>query len=180
MIKHALQGDRGAYGDLVCIYQKSVVNVIYRMCGDQQLAEDAAQEAFIKAWVKLDSYQRGSSFRNWIYRIAVNTALDMLRKRASKPQINVEDVVLESYDPQPEYAYLHTEKMQIVQKAVLSLPPSSRSVLVLREYEGLSYQEIADMLDIPKGTVMSRLNYARNRLREILKPELLKMEVDYA
>ena len=149
------------------------------MCADQQLAEDAAQEAFIKGWLKLDTYRPGSSYRNWIYRIAVNTALDMLRKKSSQPHQDIEEVVLEGDDYQPEALFLQDEKARIVQKAVQSLPVSSRTVLVLREYEGLSYQEIADWLDIPMGTVMSRLSYARNSLRTTLKETLHKMEVDY-
>ena len=180
LISLSLRGDRAAFGELVCCYHKSVINVVYRMCGDRHLAEDAAQEAFIKAWTKLGSYRPGTSFRNWVFRIAVNTALDMLRKQKSHQQITIEDFEMEASDPLPENTLINTEWAKKVQAAVLSLPPASRSVLVLREYEGFSYQEIADMLDIPRGTVMSRLNYARGRLREILEPELSAMEVEYA
>lgn len=179
MISKALQGDRSAYGELVSCYHQGVINVVYRMCADQRLAEDAAQEAFIKGWLKLDSYRPGSSYRNWIYRIAVNTALDMLRKRSSQPHQDIEEVILEGDEYQPEALFMQDERARIVQKAVQSLPISSRTVLVLREYEGLSYQEIANWLDIPMGTVMSRLNYARNCLRTTLKEALYKMEVDY-
>jgi len=144
--------------------------VVYRMCGDANLAEDSAQEAFIRAWRHLPSYRPHSPFRNWVYRIATNVALDMLRRE--RETVDIDTLSLVSPDGGPEALVEGEERGERVRQAVLALPPDSRAALVLREYEGLSYREIADTLGIPIGTVMSRLNYARNRLRESLAPYL--------
>ncbi len=144
--------------------------MVYRMCGDANLAEDAAQEAFIRAWKHLPNYQPRSPFRNWLYRIATNAARDTLRRE--RETVDVDDLPLAAPSVGPEEAAERTERGERVQQAVLALPEASRTVLVLREYEGLSYKEIADTLNIPIGTVMSRLNYARKRLRESLAPYL--------
>jgi RNA polymerase sigma-70 factor (ECF subfamily) len=170
LITQAQQGDRRAFGELVRRHRKGAVNVVYRMCGDANLAEDAAQEAFIRAWQHLPSYRPRSPFRNWVYRIATNAALDLLRRE--RETVDVDTLSLASSDKGPEAMVERGERGKRVQQALLALPPASRAVLVLREYEGLSYREIADTLDIPIGTVMSRLNYARHRLRESLAPYL--------
>jgi RNA polymerase sigma-70 factor (ECF subfamily) len=166
LVTRAQQGDREAFSELVRCHREGVINVVYRMCGDAALAEDAAQEAFIRAWQHLASYQPRSAFRNWVYRIAANVALDALRRE--RETVDVDAVPVAAPGPGPEAALIEKERAGRVRQAVLALPPASRAVLVLREYEGLSYQEIAYTLDIPMGTVMSRLNYARNRIRESL------------
>jgi len=170
LITQAQQGDRRAFGELVRCHREGVVNVVYRLCGDANLAEDAAQEAFIRAWQHLPGYRPRSPFRNWVYRIATNVALDSLRRE--RETVDIDALSLVTPDAGPEATLEGKERGERVRQAVLALPSASRAVLVLREYEGLSYQEIADTLDIPMGTVMSRLNYARNRLRESLAPYL--------
>jgi RNA polymerase sigma-70 factor (ECF subfamily) len=140
------------------------------MCGDVNLAEDAAQEAFIRAWQHLPNYRPRAPFRSWLYRIATNAALDALRRE--RETVDVDGLSLVSPDEGPEAVVEEEERGEEVRRAVLALPPSSRAVLVLREYERLSYREIAETLGIPMGTVMSRLNYARKRLRESLSPYL--------
>ena len=180
LIEQARNGDRNAFGELVCRYYPGVVQVIYRLCNERGLAEDMAQEAFVRAWVNLPSFRPQSSFRNWLYRIAVNATLDVLRR---KPEERLEDEdmqMLADQTPGPESALIEKERLAVLQEAVSALPEAARTVLVLREYGDLSYQEIAGVLDVPIGTVMSRLNYARNRLRELLKAQLLQMENDYA
>jgi RNA polymerase sigma-70 factor (ECF subfamily) len=142
------------------------------MCGDMQVAEDSAQETFVQAWLRLQSYRPQASFRNWLYRIAVNTAIDMLRKEKRILPGEIENLNLTDASPSPETLVANSERTEMVQDAVLALPDASRAVLVLREFEGFSYQEIADSLDIPVGTVMSRLNYARKLLREKLEVQL--------
>jgi RNA polymerase sigma-70 factor (ECF subfamily) len=168
LIAQAQQGDRGAFGQLVRRHRGGVINVVYRMCGDANLADEAAQEAFIRAWQHLPGYRPRSPFRNWLYRIATNSARDALRREVRTVDIDTVSVTDSTQGPQA--AVEAQELGERVQQAVLSLPPASRAVLVLREYEGLSYKEIADTLGIPIGTVMSRLNYARNLLRESLGP----------
>ena len=167
LVAQAQQGDRNAFSELVRQHRQGVINVVYRMCGDAELAEDAAQDAFIKAWQNLHRYQPRSPFRNWLYRIATNTALDLLRR--NRETVDIENVPIRTSQPGPEAMAVSQERAVMIQNAVLDLPPASRSVLILREYEGLSYLEIADILSIPLGTVMSRLNYARKQLRQSLE-----------
>jgi RNA polymerase sigma-70 factor, ECF subfamily len=166
LIAAAQDGDRQAFGELVCRYHSGLVNVVYRMCGNQDLAEEAVQEAFIRSWRRLYQYNPQYPIRNWLYRIAINIVLDLLRQ--DRGEIDIQNLELEGNAPTPDRLLEEKETAQAVRTAVLALPPASRSVLVLREYEGLSYQEISETLQIPLGTVMSRLNYARGRLRKEL------------
>jgi len=180
LVTRAQHGDRNAFSELVSMHARGVLNVIYRMCGDEQLAEDAAQEAFIQAWLHLPSYRPQTPLRNWLYRIAVNAATDKFRKEKRILPKDIEDLHLTDERPGPESLVSQQERTVLVQKAVLSLPEASRAVLVLREYEEMSYHEIADALDIPVGTVMSRLNYARKLLKDKLEQELfLQVEAEH-
>jgi len=180
LILKARDGDRNAFNELVRIHAQGVMNVIYRMCGDAQIAEDAAQETFIRAWSHLGSFRVDSSLRNWLYRIALNAATDMLRREKHILPNNMDDFSFADPQPGPEGVYLQEERTAMVQAAIQSLPDASRAVLVLKEYEGLSYREIADALDIPIGTVMSRLNYARKILKEKLERHMsVLMEAEH-
>jgi len=179
LVIQAQKGDRNAFSELVRVHAQGVLNVIYRMCGDAQLAEDAAQETFIRAWQNLSSYRPQTSLRNWLYRIAVNAGTDMLRKEKRILPDAIEDLHLTDGHPGPESLVSRNERTHLVQKAILSLPDASRAVLVLREYEELSYQEISSTLDIPVGTVMSRLNYARKLLKSKLEQNHLQVEAEY-
>lgn len=180
LITRAKTGERNAFSELVCIHADGVRNVIYRLYGDARIAEDASQETFIQAWLHLSSFRPQTSLRNWLYRIAVNAATDMLRREKRILPHALEDLPLKDPQPGPEALVSQAERATLVQKAVLSLPDACRAVLVLREYEGLSYQEIADALEIPVGTVMSRLNYARKLLRDKLDQKLfLQVEAEH-
>ncbi len=180
LVFRAQSGERNAFSELVRIHAQGVFNVVYRMCGDTLVAEDAAQETFIRAWQNLASYRHQMPLRNWLYRIAFNAGMDMLRKEKRILPNDIEEMQLADEHPGPESMVSQQERINLVQRAILSLPEASRAVLVLREYEGLSYHEIAEALDIPVGTVMSRLNYARKLLKEKLQPSLsLQVEVDH-
>ncbi len=180
LIAQAQHGDRSAYEELVRQHHAGVVNVVYRMCGDAELAQDAAQEAFIQAWLHFPSFRPGTSLRNWLYRIAVNAALDVLRRNAKTVETAFEDLPLA--DPQTglEAALLQNERARAVQNAILALPETSRAVLVLREYGEFSYQELSAALNIPLGTVMSRLHAARAQLKHLLETQLANLETEYA
>jgi RNA polymerase sigma-70 factor, ECF subfamily len=181
LVIQAQQGDRSAFGELVTRHYESVIRVVYRLCGDAQIAQDAAQEAFIRAWTRLPSYQPRAPFRSWLYRIAVNTALDILRRKPDvRLDINEGMYLMAEKKPGPEAAYIEKEQVDFLQGAIHALPEAARTVLVLREYGGLSYAEIAAVLEIPTGTVMSRLNYARTSLREVLEKYRLETEREYA
>ena len=180
LIEQAQNGDRDAFGELVRRHYQGVVLVVTRMCGNTGLAEDAAQEAFMRAWVNLPSFQPRGSLRNWLYRIAINAALDVLRH---KPEETLEDEHMSRMPDQAvglETALIEKERAVMIQQAVKALPEAARAVLVLREYGGLSYREISGVLDVPIGTVMSRLNYARNRLREVLTGQTALLESEHA
>lgn len=170
LIEAAKQGDREAFNQIVLSHYQGVINVIYRMSGRMTLAEDIAQETFIRVWQKLHTYKPTGSFRSWVYRIATNAALDAIRRERDETEID--SLPLASKEPGVEQSMVAQERAEMVQEAVLSLPAASRGVLILREYEGLSYQEISEALDIPLGTVMSRLSYARNALKKALTAEL--------
>ena len=180
LVTRAQRGERNAFNELVRIHAQGVMNVVYRMCGDAQVAEDAAQETFIQAWQHLAAYRPQTSLRSWLYRIAVNAATDMLRKEKRILPNALEDLHLQDPQAGPEALFVQQERTILVQKAIRSLPDASRAVLVLREYEGMSYHEIAATLDIPVGTVMSRLNYARKSLRDKLEQKLfVQVEVEH-
>jgi RNA polymerase sigma-70 factor (ECF subfamily) len=179
LITRAQQGDKQAYGELVLRHHAPVFASLYHLSGDRDKAEDATQQAFIQAWLHLPGYQPRSSLRSWISRIAINAWLDGLRRdKYNLPDESVLEYMADTR-PEPEKALIIKQRSQTVQKALLALNDSTRAVLVLREYGGLSYQEISSALEIPLGTVMSRLNHARNQLRNILQPLLEEVEVNY-
>lgn len=180
LIELAQNGDRDAYYSLVHSHYDFVVKIVFHMCGEPELAEDAAQEAFLRAWVKLLTFRPGSSFRNWLCRIAMNAALDILRRKKDNRSADQELDSLPDHANGPEAALIEKEEAELLQLALRSLPEASRSVLVLREYGGMTYDDISNVLDIPIGTVMSRLNYARGRLRDALLAQRIKQEQEYA
>ena len=170
-LQAAQRGDKEAFGRIVTKYHRLVISVTYRLCDDADLADDVAQDTFLRAWQRLPDFhpERDSSLRAWLCRIARNRTIDLLRQM--KPQST-----LEEYDEVDEQGPLQQlvarETVSDVQVAIQRLPETTRSALVLREYEGLSYAEIATVLNIPTGTVMSRLYHARRRLAQELAPIL--------
>lgn len=165
-IARAQAGDKAAFGELVQCYQRLVVSVAYHHGLDLAGAQDAAQETFVKAWLALPRYRESAgSLRAWLCRIAINTARDAHRRERPVQELD-EQMPDSKNDPADQVEA--KARAGAVRRALDQLPAASRAALVLREYEGLSYAEIADALGIPLGTVMSRLNYARSRLRELL------------
>ncbi len=178
LLAFARTGDRNAFGELARRNYSGVVRVVATMGADPNLAEDATQEAFIRAWQNLPSYRPAAPFKSWLYRIALNAAVDVLRRREDASLEEGEAALTADPSAGPEAALIEKEETSLIRDALNELPEASRSVLVLREYGSLSYQEISQTLDIPVGTVMSRLNYARNLLRKSLGP-LIKTENDH-
>ena len=163
LMAQSLRGDHAAFGALILRYRRTAIGVAYRICGDAALAQDVAQLAFIRIWDKLPSFRPDGNLRGWLCRITANLTIDALRR--TKPTVDLEHVPLVDQAAGPERAAVLNERAAAVRAAVLKLPIRSRAAIVLREYEGLSYKEIADTLDIPLGTVKSRLNDARRRLQ---------------
>jgi RNA polymerase sigma-70 factor (ECF subfamily) len=173
LVEAALQGDRDAFGDLVLRYQDRLFNTLLRIAGSREDAADAVQDAFVQAYLKLDSFRGDSQFFTWLYRIAMNVALS--RRRRRRPERSL-DAAKTSAGEEPMDAaaaphdrMLAEERAQQVHSALADLGHQHRKILVLREMEGCSYEVIADILELPVGTVRSRLFRARLQLKEKLR-----------
>ena len=179
-VRDAQAGDREAFDYLVERHKDIVYAVAYRFAKDPDLALDLSQNAFIRAYRGIKSFRGKSSFSTWLYRITMNTCIDYTRKRArSVDSLAVPEEVAEYAGSEPIVASLprepgadamSSELGEQIQKAVDLLPEYHKSVFVLYEIEGLSYKEIADIVGCSIGTVMSRLHYARKKLRAMLAP----------
>lgn len=178
LIARAQAGDRGAFDCLVDDTYAMMYATAYRLTGDVELAADATQDAYVRAYSSLHTFRGTSAFSTWLYRIVVNVSLDALRRRSRAPeplafaddddQTRELDVVDESADPQA--AAEARELQQIVACALQELSEDHRAVVVLFDINGLSYEEIAEVLSVPLGTVKSRLNRARLALRQVIAP----------
>ncbi len=172
LIQAARNGDQAAFGELVQQYQKRVFALAVRMCPTPELAEEAAQEAFLAAWQGLPFFRGDSAFATWLYRLTSNACVDLLRKeqRHQGPSLDDETVTAEAADtaPTPEEAAEHRELRQQIEAGLKTLSPEHRAVLVLRELHQLSYDEIAESLELDLGTVKSRISRGRRQLREFL------------
>ncbi|MFO0901648.1 MAG: sigma-70 family RNA polymerase sigma factor [Pirellulales bacterium] len=182
LIAATLNGDSQSFGELVRRYQDRVLHVILHVVGDRQEAEDLVQDTFVQAFVKLDTFRGGSAFYTWVYRIAFNLAAS--RQRRKRTSVSVEDQREQTgADPAdraeaPEERVLREERAGQVQAALATLPEEFRTILVLREMEGCDYESIAEILDLPPGTVRSRLHRARAELRERLRGVLQESSVE--
>ena len=172
LIRAACQGDAAAYGALVRKYQARLCTSLTHICGSLDDAEDVAQEAFVQAYVKLRSFAGGSAFYTWLYRIAVNAAISRRRKRREQTSVDSkrEELGLEPMDDaeQADERLLREERAGQVQLALSKLSDEHRTILVLREIDDCDYDEIANILELPVGTVRSRLHRARLQLKEQL------------
>jgi RNA polymerase sigma-70 factor (ECF subfamily) len=185
-VARAREGDQEAFRVLVERYQGRVHRLALRVLRDEEQARDAVQDAFLKAYSNLARFEGRSSFYTWLYRLVMNLCLDARRRDRSDRFVSTPEpadlerlVTLDSlpaaeqhwrsHEEAPDEALGRSELRHAVARAIAGLPDAARETLVLREVEGLSYAEIAEALDIPKGTVMSRLHYARRRVQELLR-----------
>lgn len=169
LIREALEGNSSSYGELVERFQARLFNAMLQVVGSHDEAEDVVQDSFVQAYVKLDTFQGNSKFFTWLYRIAFNNALSRQRRKRHDLSIEQSREVTGS-DPQdrlesPEEPLLREERVSLVHRALTMLTEEHRSILVLREMEEMSYEEIAEILTINIGTVRSRLSRARNQLK---------------
>jgi RNA polymerase sigma-70 factor (ECF subfamily) len=173
LIESALAGNSAAFGDLVRKYQDRLYNTMVHLIGSTEDAKDVVQDAFVKAFVKLESFQRSSAFYTWLYRIAFNTAMSRQRRRRETASID-DDCGHDPTDPAavPEERLEQEELAAQVRRALGTLSEEHRIVLVLRDIDGCDYEAIAEVLEIPLGTVRSRLHRARLQLRDQLKKVL--------
>jgi RNA polymerase sigma-70 factor, ECF subfamily len=179
LIQRVLDGDGGAYRPIVERYQSRLYGMVLGMLRDPEEARDIVQNAFIKAYQSLSSFRIESSFYTWLYRIAMNLAIDACRKSKRRRTTGFDEAVasrdedggiLEMHHvDSPQKALQRKQLQDKIFRALDELSEDQREVILLREVEGLSYKEIADTMGIPEGTVMSRLFYARKRMQALLK-----------
>jgi RNA polymerase sigma-70 factor (ECF subfamily) len=173
LVKRVQKGDKGAFDLLVLKYEHKIVNLVMRYVRDPETALDISQEAFIKAYRALPRFRGDSAFYTWLYRIAVNTAKNHLAAQRRRPM----DIELDLQDPEqyglhaklketdtPESVSLGHELQEILERAIQALPEDLRTAIILRELDGMSYEEIAQTMDCPVGTVRSRIFRARDAI----------------
>jgi RNA polymerase sigma-70 factor (ECF subfamily) len=177
LVYKTIQGNTGAYSLLVERYQHQIYDLAYRMVHHQEDARDISQEIFIKAFRSLDKFRQESKFSTWLYKIATNHCLDFLRKSKREKDHLTPKNLAESDDPveipsgswaNPEQQLLQQEKLAMLQKALGELPENYRLPLLMQHYRQLSYQDIAEIMDIPIKTVATRIYRAKNMLKECL------------
>jgi RNA polymerase sigma factor (sigma-70 family) len=178
LVNRARAGDQDAFEQLVLDNQNRIYSLAVRMSGSQEEGADLAQEAFLKAWQGLGSFQGESSFSTWLYRLATNVCIDHLRKqrrrREVEPVESLDDEARNWSEPadwsqDPQQRLERAELSRAVERGLQALPEHQRQILVMRELSGLSYQEIGARLDLDLGTVKSRIARARLALRKILE-----------
>ncbi|MCK4843303.1 MAG: RNA polymerase sigma factor RpoE [Methylococcales bacterium] len=177
------QGDKSAFDLLVIKYQHRIIQLVNRYVKDPSEAQDVAQEAFIKAYRALGNFRGDSAFYTWLYRIAINTAKNYLvsrNRRYFDYQVDIQDAEQVANAPQlkgmdtPENLLLNDEIVSVIKLAIEKLPEEMKMAIMLREFDGLSYEEIAETMECPVGTVRSRIFRAREAIDEKLSPLLDK------
>ena len=178
------QGDRDAFDEIVRRYANKMVNLGYQLTGDRELAQDIAQETFFRAYRSASSYRTISKFSTWLYTIAINLCRNEIRRRKFR-MYSLEEMAEREEDERvridiadetrkPDREVERRELAGLVRRAIAGLPPNFRIALVLRDIQGLTYDEIGEILGLPEGTVKSRINRARHKLKELLEPFLGK------
>ena len=174
-IDAARGGSHDAFEALVHLYEKKVFALTSRLCGDPEDAREAAQEAFLAAWQGLPFFRGDASFSTWLYRLTSNACMDLLRREqrrtsAAGPSLDDEEVNIDVPSPMesPQEAAERRELREAIEKGLQSLPPDYRAVLILRELHQLTYDEIAQTVDVDLGTVKSRISRGRKLLRKFL------------
>lgn len=177
LVARAQGGDLTAFNTLVLRFQDPVYGLSLRMLGDPAAAEDVAQDAFVRAWQRLETF-RGGSFRSWLFTIAANRARDELRRRGRRPTLSLDesrdDENRADIDPPDAGPTAHelveqAELHRALEAALRTLPDDWREVVVLVDIQGLNYAEVATVTGVPVGTVKSRLSRARGRLRDVIR-----------
>lgn len=176
LIAATLAGDSSAFGRLVQQHQDRLFNSLLRVLGSSDDAADIVQDAFVQAYVKLESFRGGSQFYTWLYRIAFNLAMSHMRRGHKKASLDALKTLAgsEPVDGQPtaEGGLIEQERAELVHASLAELSLEHRQILVLREIDGCSYEDIAEILELPVGTVRSRLFRARLEMRDLLTPRL--------
>lgn len=187
LVRRAKRGDADAFEALVAPLEAKTFALCLRMLASREDAQDCAQEAMLRMWRQIGSFRGQSSFATWCYRIAVNTCLDLLRKRKARPSVSLEVLTDVGFAPAaqeetgPQAQVEQGERRRALEEGIAQLPVDQRAALILRDIHGLSYEAVAEALDTPMGTVKSRISRARGNLRQRLfhSPELFEPENVY-
>jgi RNA polymerase sigma-70 factor, ECF subfamily len=175
--------DERAFAQLVHRWEGPIQRLCVRMTGDAHRAEDLAQDAFSRVFAKRKDYQPSGRFSTWLWRIALNLCYDELRRRHRREESSLDAMCGEAFaafvapEAAPDRSLVDQERGELVRKALMQLPETYRTVLVLRHYENLKFREIADVLDVPEGTVKSRMAEALTQLSRLLKPMLAEPHI---
>jgi len=184
LIADCLKGQTAAFGELVRRYQDRLFNTVFRLVDSAEDAQDVVQEAFLHAYQSLDRFKGDSQFFTWLYRIAVNSAISLKRKQRTVVSLHVDregqGSVPEPHDvsdlSQPDLALERADEERRIQAALNRLSPEHRAVLILKDLEDQKYETMAEILQVPIGTIRSRLHRARLELREVLEKTTQKIE----
>jgi len=171
LIERASRGDEQAFNTLMSMHERRMYAVAIRMCGNYDDAQDCLQEARIRVYRSISGFKAQSSFSTWVYRITMNTCLDELRRRKSRPNTSLDNLLDTGWSPAetgdgPEQHVLHREKRAELERMISELPEDMRAAIVLRDIQGMAYDDIAIALNANIGTIKSRISRARERLRE--------------
>jgi RNA polymerase sigma-70 factor (ECF subfamily) len=169
LTRRSQAGDTEAFGQLVTKYRTKIFSMVYGMVRNEHDACDLAQEVFIKAWQSIHRFEGRSSFYTWLYTLTMNMTICSIRRRGRREEVELNDAIHSSLSD-PGVNYRRTEIREGVNAALAKLSPEHRTVVVLKELEDLQYHEIAEVLNLSIGTVMSRLFYARKKLQSLLRP----------
>jgi len=178
IILEVRKGNQEAFAQLMDLYKDKVYHIVYRMLGNVHESQDVAQEAFLRAYMNIDSYDINRKFSTWLFRIATNLAIDRIRKK--KPDFHLEDQVAGTEDltyysqfsadeELPEDQVIQLEMQEWIQAEILQLPPKYRSAIILKYLEDLSLKEISEILNLPVATVKTRIHRGREALRKRLR-----------
>lgn len=174
LIEKAASGDGAAFTELMSQHEGRMYAVALRMCSNREDAQDCLQDAMLRVYRSLSSFKGQSSFSTWLYRITMNTCLDEIRRRKTRTAASLDDLLDSGWSPSDEYDVpeqhaVVSEQRRTIERAISELPEDMRSAVILRDVQGYSYDEIADMLEANIGTVKSRISRGRERLRMILR-----------
>jgi RNA polymerase sigma-70 factor (ECF subfamily) len=169
LVRRSQAGDTEAFGELVTKYRTKIFTMVYGMVRNEPDAWDLAQEAFVRAWHSIHRFEGRSSFYTWLYSLTMNVTLESLRRKKQHQEVELNDAIPSSL-PNPLVDCQRREIRKRVIAALANLSPEHRAVVVLKELEGVQYHEIAEILNLSMGTVMSRLFYARKHLQSLLRP----------
>lgn len=177
LIDRAVKGDAQAFSELMAAHESRMYAVALRMCAHREDAQDCLQEAMLRVYRSISGFKGQSSFSTWVYRITMNTCLDELRRGKRRKASSLDERIDAGWAPvddmdTPEHHAMRSEQRRALERAIQELPEDMRSAVVLRDIQGCSYDEIADVLDANVGTIKSRISRARAKLREILSAQM--------